>query len=209
MTFSLMTTRLCLLAAVALCFTLGIIQSTIWNGEDAPTWILSLPAIHTASAFLYKIIAEPIGLTDYYFFGRMFFLVYLGLFAGLKNWRKNSVTRQAILFKIFTAALLIALIGDFIAYWGGGWFGTDVRFVGFWLVEVPALAIASLSSLVFGIQLLRQKSTSTIEAMTFAGAPVFVLISTASFQYMPHGPVFGILLIVLVLSFLQNPKPPK
>ncbi|MBV1934055.1 MAG: hypothetical protein KUG59_05165 [Parvibaculaceae bacterium] len=209
MTFSLMTTRLCLLAAVALCFTLGLIQSTIWNGEDTPTWVLSLSAIHTVSAFLNKTIAEPVGITDYYFFGRMLFLVYLGLFIGLKGWRKNSVTRQAVLFKIFTTALLIAFIGDLIAYWGGGWFGTDVRFVGFWLAEVPALAIASLSSLAFGIQSLRHKSTSTIEAMAFIGTPIIVLISTASFQYMPHGPVFGILLIVLVLSFSQNLKPPK
>lgn len=209
MTFSPMTTRLCLLAAVALCFTLGIIQSTIWNGEETPTWILSLSAIHAASTFLYKTVAEPVGVTDYYFFGRMFFLVYFGLFASLKYWKRNSVTREIVLFKIFMTALLIAFIGDIIAYWGGGWFGTDLRFVGFWLTEVPALTIASLSSLVFGIQMLRHKSTSTIEAMAFAGAPIFVLISTASFQYMPHGPVFGILLVVLILSFSQKGKPIK
>lgn len=116
MTFSLMTTRLCLLAAIALCFTLGVIQSTTWNDEDAPIWILSLSAIQAASALLYKTVAEPIGVTDYYFFGRMFFLVYLGLFVGLKNWRKNRVTRQAILLKNFKTALLIAFIGDLIAY---------------------------------------------------------------------------------------------
>lgn len=207
MTFCPTAIRLCLLAAIAVCFTLGVVQSTIWNDDGTPTWILSLFAIHAASTFLYTNLAEPVGVTDYYFFGRMFFLVYFGLFAGLICWNKNNVVREAFLFKTFMTALVVALIGDIIAYWGGGWFGTDIRFVGFWLIEVPALTVATLSSLMFGIQMLRHKSTSRIEAMAFAGAPIFVLISTASFRYMPHGPVFGILLVVLILSFSQKEKP--
>ena len=207
MSNSSLLTRSCVLMAALLCFFLAIIQSSIWNGAETPPWILSLTIIHAASKYIYETLGDPLGVTEYYFFGRVFFLVYLGLFVGLKHWRKRDLIRKTNPFRIFQAALIIAFVGNIIAYWGGGWFGTDVRFIGFWLTEVPALAVALSASLVLSIQMIRHKSAPLREAILFAGTPVFAFVSTASFQYMPHGPVFGILLALLFLTSAQKEKP--
>ncbi len=207
MSNSSLLTRSCVLTAALLCFFLAIIQSSIWNGAETPPWILSLTIIHAASEYIYKTVGGPLDVTDYYFFGRVFFLVYLGLFVGLKHWRKRDLIRKTKPFRVFQAALIISLVGNTIAYWGGSWFGTEVRFIGFWLTEVPALTVACSASLVLGIQMMRHKTAPLHEAILFAGTPVLALVSTASFQYMPHGPIFGILLALLFLTFSQKEKP--
>ena len=61
-------------------------------------------------------------LDPYYFYGRLFFLVYLGAIAGivaLNRLQPSGPRRDRLWFRVVLVGLVVALGGDVAAYWGG------------------------------------------------------------------------------------------
>jgi hypothetical protein len=68
--------RLSAAVAFLICAWLTPIQTFVWNKSESPTWVLNLKGLLVAYETVYEGLA-PYGLPRYYFFGRMFFIVYL------------------------------------------------------------------------------------------------------------------------------------
>jgi hypothetical protein len=60
-----------------LCVALTPIQTFIWSREASPAWVLAIRPLLDRYLAIYERVGASLGLSDYYFFGRMFFLVYL------------------------------------------------------------------------------------------------------------------------------------
>ncbi len=84
-----------------LCLVLTPIQAHIWGGASAPPLVLAARPLLDQARRLHAAVGPRLGLTDYYFYGRMFFLVYLGRSAG----SRDLSCRAAWLFKKEGAAL--------------------------------------------------------------------------------------------------------
>ncbi|MGY1941717.1 hypothetical protein [Nocardia gipuzkoensis] len=180
----------------ALCTVLAPVQSLIWNGPEAPGWMDGVPWSHTLIT-----VAEQVGLgTPYFFYGRLFILVYVGVTATLwllsrsRGWLTWPAMRWLL------ASLTMAAWGDLLAYWGGQRFGDPVRFVGFWLTEVPALVIVACAGTAFGVSLRYAGYRGSWLYSWLLLAPA-MLFATAALQYMPHGPMLAVALACLALVF--------
>ena len=194
-----------------LCLTLAPIQSSIWNQAETPHWISALTLIQNSSTALYQAAGSPLDITPYYFFGRFFFLIYLTLFISLTTlfpYASQTGSMSKNLHRALAGFLGLAAIGNLIAYWGGGWFGTEVRFVGFWIIEVPSLVLSLIGLSALGVTLLKHPARPWLTAFTLILTPVFSIAATMAFQYMPHGPVLGIAAALFLIS-LFNLAPTK
>ena len=192
---------------LGLCLYLAPIQSTIWNETETPHWISALTVIQSSSATLYQAAGASLDITPYYFFGRFFFLIYLSLFISLTTlfpYASQTESMAKNLHRALAVFLGLAAIGNLIAYWGGGWFGTDVRFVGFWVIEVPSLALSLIGLSALGVTLLKHPARPWLTALILILTPVFSIAATMVFQYMPHGPVLGIAAALFFISLLNS-----
>lgn len=84
---------------------------------------------------IYDRVGPSLGLSDYQFFGRMFFLVYLlallpllSVHAGQSGQR---VRLETVGFRCSAAGLIAATVGDVGAYWGGSDADTFAAIQGF------------------------------------------------------------------------------
>lgn len=66
-----------------LCLLLTPIQASIFSGAASPALILATEPLLNLADKIHSTFAPRLGLDKYYFYGRMFFLVYLGAIAGL------------------------------------------------------------------------------------------------------------------------------
>jgi len=176
--------------SLLICGFLGPIQSVIWNGTKAPGWCHATPWV---GAMLHWQKAQ-MDISAYYFFGRLFFPIYLGCLLTLWRYRKVSIQSHSLSntwgFRSLFLAVVIALLGNLTAYWGGGWWGKDVRFVGFWLTEVPALLVALLSFVWCGFSFWRAGAKYLGGGLMLV-LPLALLV-TGALRYMPHGPAFAL-----------------
>jgi hypothetical protein len=182
-------------ATAALCILLAPVQSLIWNGAEAPRWLQALPWLHPMIAW-----AEQAGLgTPYFFYGRLFLLVHAGVLATLwmlargRGWLAWPATRWLLV------SLGLASWGDFLAYWASDWLGDSVRFVGFWMTEVPALVSVALAGTALGVSLRRAGHHGAWLFPWLLLAPS-MLLGTAALAYMPHGPMLAVTLACLALT---------
>lgn len=174
--------------AATLATALGLLQSAIWNGPDAPAWARALaslvPAIDlTVGA---SALAEPPAI--YFMLGRPFLAVYvlLALAVAAHPWLGRRA-RIALL-----SLLTVAAVGDFCAYWLSSELGVGFRKVVFWRIELPALAAALLCTTARGLLGIRWGERRP--AWVLASALVCAAIATAALHYMPHGPALGLAL---------------
>ena len=192
---------------LSLCLYLAPIQSTIWNAADTPHWIGMLTTIQSSSTALYQAAGAPLDTTPYYFFGRFFFLIYLTLFISLTTlfpYASQTGSLSKNLHRTLSGFLAAAAMGNLIAYWGGSWFGANVRFVGFWIIEVPSLALTLIGLSALGATLLKHPSRPWLISLLLIMAPVFSVAATVAFQYMPHGPVLGIAAALFLVSAIAS-----
>ncbi len=189
-------------AAALLCTLLAPIQSMIWNGTEAPSWILQLaPLFGDAVASSTSPVDQPSAI--YFTFGRLLLLSYAGLLASL--WW-TPIDSPKALRRGFGIALGIAFFGDGLAYGLSEWFGPALRGLGFWKIEVPALAAALLLGTAIGIRCLRvngvrAKRPGRSSDLLLAFAMPLALICVAAIRYMPHG-----LLIPLAWGIALRPR---
>lgn len=61
-----------------LCLLLTPIQASIFSGADSPPLVLATEPLLDLADTIHGTFGPRLGLDEYYFYGRMFFLVYLG-----------------------------------------------------------------------------------------------------------------------------------
>ena len=129
----------------------------------------------------------------YGYYGRVYFLVFLGCLAGLVGLyarRRESPGRseeETWGFGLTFVGLVAGLVGDVLAYWGGapGEDFTQVQVRGFG-IEVTGLFLLLVGSVVLGVAALRSRSLPRIVAlMLVLAAPSGVFLS--ALVHMPSG----------------------
>lgn len=74
-----------------LCLLLTPIQASIFSGVDTPPLVLASRPLLDLAGTIHGTFGPRLGLDEYYFYGRMFFLVYLGRSPG--SWACTSFNR--------------------------------------------------------------------------------------------------------------------
>ena len=193
-----------------LCLVLTPIQSHIWSGADAPPLILAARPLLNQSRRLHEAVGPRLGLTDYYFYGRMFFLVYLLAAAGLLGLHarqsRGGGRREQAWFRVLLAALVAALIGDILAYWGGTDLGI-LQGLGFMLEGLALLAVL-VSSAFYGRVTLRTNVVPRWSAWLLILAGPAAVLGAFLTGYVPHGAVLPFSSAVAIVGlFLLAPEP--
>jgi hypothetical protein len=146
-----------------------------------------------AYAWVFETVGEPLGLTAYYFWGKLAFLLYV---VGLLLARALPVgrSRAARVGRLMLlGALLVGLVGDVLGYWGG-WGHADMTTltsIGFIAFELPAMLVMVIGLVVTGIGL-RQESRA-VSWVLLVGVVVTVPFSTLVIGYLPHGVLVPVL----------------
>ena len=107
-----------------LCLLLTPIQASIFSGGESPPLVLASRPLQDLADTIHGTFGPRLGLDEYYFYGRMFFLVYLGAIAGLvglHTLQSGGERRERTWFRVLLIALVLALVGDVVAYWGREW----------------------------------------------------------------------------------------
>ncbi|TGK32746.1 hypothetical protein EHQ12_12470 [Leptospira gomenensis] len=177
------------------------IQSLIWNGANSPSYLLKTQEF--VSVFLRLRMDYAPHTSDYYFFGRMAILVYIGILFGLFELDRTgffpAVSRK--IFRSVLALFSIALFGDFIAYWGGNFFGESVEIVGFYWIEAPSIFLLSFAFPFLGFKMRSERKT---EGIVFMILPFLMIASILFFRYVSSGFLFPISMVVT--AFVLNSK---
>jgi hypothetical protein len=181
--------------AAALCILLAPVQSLIWNGAGAPGWLASLPWPPAMLAWAGQ---TELG-TPYFFFGRLFVLVHAGVLATLWTLARGRGWLAWPAMRWLLASLVMATWSDVLAYWVGERLGDSVRFVGFWMIEVPALVSVACAGTALGVSLRRAGHRGAWLVPWLLLVPA-MLLATAALQYMPHGPMLAVTLACLTLT---------
>lgn len=193
-----------------LCLALTPIQAYIWSGADAPPLVLATRPLLDQSRRLHEAVGSRLGLSDYYFYGRMFFLVYLLALAGLLGLHASQSggggRREKTWFRALLAALVAALIGDLVAYWGGTDLG-DLQGLGFTL-EVLALLAVLVSSAFYGRATLRSNVVPRWSAWLLILAGPAAVLGVFVIGYVPHGAVLPFSLAMAVVGFFLLVREP-
>jgi hypothetical protein len=202
------------LTALVLVALLGPLQARIWYGAAGPAWIDRLAQSGAALLGLHPLPDAPAAearqpAPAYFAAGRVTLLVYAAL--GLAVWR-GLLGRRGGLRRVVLGLLVVATVGDALAYRVSATAGPHVRALGFWRVELPALC--ALVALVTGTGLRRAlRSQAGIcagtrprirgQGVALALALPFALGATALIRYLPHGLLTGLALASAVAAFLS------
>ena len=193
-----------------LCLVLTPIQAYIWSGADAPPLVLASRPLLDQSRRLHEAVGPRLGLSDYYFYGRMFCLVYLLAMPGLiglhARQARGGGRGEKAWFRALLAALVAALIGDVVAYWGGTDLG-DLQGLGFTL-EVLALLAVLVSSGFYGRATLRSHVVPRWSTWLLILAGPAAVLGVFVTGYVPHGAVLPFSLAVAVVGFFLLAREP-
>lgn len=172
-------------AAFSVAAILGCVQSVVWHGADAPA-AATFVATRLAPAWMGQAAAsgafQPA--PAYFGVGRFAIAAYL-LLAVAATFSELPLSARAR--RVTMAAGVLAATGDVLAYWVSAAAGPTVRRVGFWYLELPALAVAAVVLTVAGIGALRSRRAGGEIALAL---PVAVA-TTATLRYLPHGILVG------------------
>jgi hypothetical protein len=190
-----------------LCVALTPIQTFIWSREASPAWVLAIRPLLDRYLAIYERVGASLGLSDYYFFGRMFFLVYLlvllPLLAVHAGQSVRGVRLESVGFRWSLAGLITAAVGDVGAYWGGSDPDTfaAIQGVGFTL-ELLAILIILVSSVLYGVATLRAGVLPRWYGWLLITATPTAILTTAVVTYVPHGTMLPISLTWAVIGAL-------
>jgi hypothetical protein len=182
------------LARGLLCLLLTPIQASIFSGADSPPFVLATGPLLDLAGTIHGVFGPRLGLDEYYFYGRMFFLVYLGAIAGLAglhalHLQSGGVRRERPWFRVVLVGLVGALVGDVVAYWGGSGDISEspVQGVGFTFEMLAVLAVL-IGSVLYGKATLGGGAAPRWAAwlLVIAGPAVPAVLLTG---YIPHGAV--------------------
>jgi hypothetical protein len=135
----------------------------------------------------------------YGYFGRAYFLVFLGCLSGLAGLyarRRTSIgslttsdDAEGWVFVLMLIGLVLALVGDVLEYWGGGAGEgfTQVQVKGF-TVEIAGLAVVLFGSVAFGVIYRRANLLPRFMPwLLIAAGPVGLVLSI---PHIPSGTMF-------------------
>ena len=175
---------------------LGALQSVVWHGPDAPPWARAVASVVSPRlADAPSASAQPVPPAVYFTLGRGAVAVYALLLAGVAGLR-GQVGRGAA--RALGGVLAVALAGDVLAYWLSEAFGPALRRVGFWYLEVPALALAVLGCGAHGLRAPHRRLLWTLPATAAA---------TALLRYWPHALLAGLATGFLALALAPQAEP--
>ena len=176
-----------------LCLLLTPIQASIFSGADSPPLVLATEPLLNLADRIHGTFGARLGLDEYYFYGRMFFLVYLGAIAGLVGLhalQSGGERRERTWFRVLLIGLVLVLVSDIVAYWGGSGDISEspVQGLGF-TFEMLAVIAVLIGSVLYGRVTLRGNAVPGWAAWLLviaspAAVPVVFLTN-----YIPHGAV--------------------
>lgn len=189
-----------------LCLLLTPVQASIWSGSDSPPVVLAAGPLLDLADRIHGSFGPRFGLDEYYFYGRMFFLVYLAAIAGLVGLhalQSSGGPGERVWFRVVLAGLVVALAGDIVAYWGGSGDISEspVQGMGFTIEMLGVLAML-IGSVFYGRVTLRGDAVPDWVAwllMVAGPAAVPVVFLT---NYIPHGAVLPFSLAMAIVGYL-------
>ncbi len=194
-----------------LCLLLTPIQASIFSRADSPPLVLAAKPLLDLADTIHGTFGPWLGLDKYYFYGRMFFLVYLGAIAGLVGLhalQSGGVRRERLWFWVVLVGLVLALGGDIVAYWGGSGDISEspVQGLGF-TFEMLAILAVLIGSVLYGRVTLRGDAVPgwTAWLLVIAGPAAVPVVFLTS--YIPHGAVLPFSLVMAIVGcFLSTRK---
>lgn len=159
-----------------------------------------------AYSSVHEQVGEPLGLSPYYFWGKLAFLMYVAGLLLARALPDGVCRRSRVGRRLFVLAWIVGLVGDVIAYWGGA--GSEMTLatdIGFLALEVPAMLTLVVSLGVLGFGYRHDGMTPGWVPWLLIGTAVLTLPSTAVLiGYVPHG-VLVPLLIGLTVAVAARP----
>ena len=189
-----------------LCVLLTPIQAWVYSGDDATSLVLAAgPLLHAAER-LHAALGPDLNLDPYYFYGRMFFLVYLAAIVGLvglHTLHARAGARERLWFRLVVGGLGLALAGDVVAYWGGRGDISEspVQGLGF-TVEMLAVLVVLVSSVFYGRIMQRGNVIPTWVAWLFPLAGPTAIPAVWLTGYIPHGAILPLSLAVAIAGYV-------
>jgi hypothetical protein len=173
------------------CTVLTPIQAYIWAGADSPPLVLAARPLLNLSGKIFETLGPWFGLEEYYFYGRMFFLVYVSAIAGLMGLhalQRGHERREEIWFRMVFIALALALAGDILAYWGGSGpiEASPLQGLGF-MVEMLAVLAVLIGAMVYGRTTLRGDVVPGWVAWFLIASGLAAIPMVYLTGYIPHG----------------------
>ncbi len=188
-----------------LCLLLTPIQASIFSGADSPPLVLAARPLLGLADRIHGTLGPRLGLDKYYFYGRMFFLVYLAAIAGLVGLhalQAGRERRERLWFRVVLAGLVLALLGDVVAYWGGSGDISEspVQGLGFTFEMLAVLAVL-IGSVFYGRVTLRADAVPKWVAwlLTIAGPAAILVVFLVN--YIPHGAVLPFSLVFAIVGY--------
>ena len=189
----------------ALCLLLTPVQAAIFSRADAPPLVRAAgPLLDLADRF-HGTLGPRLGLDAYYFYGRLFFLVYLAALAGLTGLhalQADRERRERRWFRVVLVGLVIALVGDVVAYWGGSGDISESPVQGLaFTVEMLAVLVMLIGSVCYGRVTLRGDALPGWAAwlLLIAGPAAIPVVFLTG--YIPHGAVLPFSLAMAVVGY--------
>lgn len=188
-----------------LCVLLTPIQASIYSGDESPPLVLTARPLLDAADRLHAAFGPRLDLNMYYFYGRMFFLVYLAAIVGLvglHTLHSRGVRRERMWFRLVVGGLVLALVGDVVAYWGGRGDISEspVQGLGF-TVEMLAVLVVLIGSVFYGRITLRENVIPNWAAWLFPIAGPTAILVVLLTGYIPHGAMLPFSLATAVAGY--------
>lgn len=156
-----------------------------------------------AYEWVYAGVGEPPGLSEYYFWGKFAFLMYVAGFIAVRALPRGSTRGARIGWWMLAAGMVAGLVGDLLGYWGGtGEELTELTGIGFVLLELPSLLLMTVGLGVAGVGLRHDLASGAGWAM-LGGALAIPGFTFLFIGYLPHGvlvPVLATLCLALVVG---------
>jgi uncharacterized oxidoreductase len=172
--------------ATLLAMLLGCLQSVIWSGARAPSMARAV-ASWLEPDLLGRIPSQTLvqPSSTYFAHGHWTIAIYLLLLVAAPT-VLVVVSRWAG--RLLVLAASIAITGDIVAYWLSAAIGSPARRIGFWFMEVPALAAIVTVLTIAGAWSVwhRRPGRSLVFALPA------VAVGVALLHYMPHGVLLGL-----------------
>jgi hypothetical protein len=191
---------------VAVCWLLVAIQQHWWDNLPGGHLPYLPDAWYGGYQAMYDRLGVPWGLSPYYFWGRFTVLIYIAALVGAYALPRGLGRVTRVGRRLLLAGIVVGLIGDVIAYWGGTDQLTTLSGVGFGLVESPALLVVTAAMIVYGIGLRREEMTPHwVPWSLIAGGVLSIPVSFLVVTYLPHGILLTILTAIALASSASRP----